>query len=165
MYVDSGPILYLGNNSGSQALPNVTFCPVGFAAGAGITTSTTGSTNITITNSYASCHSDYRLKTCIQEYYDAYQYIRDTSAYKYVLIDDEDSIEHTGLIAHELQEAGYTEAVSGEKDAVDDEGNPIYQTVNYASMVPTLWSALHQAIVKIENLEDRVKKLELQSNT
>jgi hypothetical protein len=56
------------------------------------------------------------------------------------------------LVAHEAQEvAPY--AVTGEKDAVDDDGNPKYQQIDVSSFVPLL-------IAEIQSLRARVKALE-----
>jgi len=56
------------------------------------------------------------------------------------------------LIAHEAQEvAPY--AVSGEKDAVDKDGNPVYQQIDTSSLVPLL-------IAEIQSLRQRVAELE-----
>ena len=56
------------------------------------------------------------------------------------------------FVAHELQRiAPY--AVTGRKDQIDGNKNPIYQTVDYASLVPLLWAALREANYRIEALE------------
>ena len=64
-----------------------------------------------------------------------------------------------GFLAHEAQ-AVVPEAVTGTKDAVDDEGNPVYQGIDQSKLVPLLTSALQEAITKIEALEARVATLE-----
>lgn len=57
-----------------------------------------------------------------------------------------------GFIAHELQEiAPY--AVTGEKDAVDDNGDAIHQTVDLTRIIPDLVAALRHALGRIEALE------------
>lgn len=57
-----------------------------------------------------------------------------------------------GFIAHELQ-AVVPEAVTGEKDAVDAEGNPEYQGVDAAKLVPYLVSAVQELKARVEALE------------
>ena len=42
-----------------------------------------------------------------------------------------------------------------DKDATDENGEPIYQTVDQAGMVPILWAALQDALKRIEELEAR----------
>ena len=52
------------------------------------------------------------------------------------------------------------EAISGEKDAVDEKGKPIYQGIDQSKIVPLLTAALQEAVTKIETLEAKVKALE-----
>jgi hypothetical protein len=63
-----------------------------------------------------------------------------------------------GFIAHELADV-VPNSVSGEKDAVDDNDEPIYQGVDPAKIVPLLTAALQEAVRKIETLETRVTQL------
>ena len=64
-----------------------------------------------------------------------------------------------GFIAHEAQEV-VPEAVTGTKDAVDEDGNPEYQGIDQSKLVPLLTKALQEAVTKIEALEARVTALE-----
>lgn len=65
------------------------------------------------------------------------------------------------FVAHETQEvAPY--AVTGEKDAVDQDGNPKYQQMDHSALVPLLTAALQEALQKIEALEARITALEAQ---
>ena len=64
-----------------------------------------------------------------------------------------------GFLAHEAQ-AVVPEAVTGEKDAVDAEGNPEYQGIDQAKLVPLLTAALQEALAKIDDLTARVVALE-----
>jgi hypothetical protein len=48
----------------------------------------------------------------------------------------------------------------GEKDAVDEENNPVYQEVGFSSLIPTTVAALKHALLKIEELEQRLDALE-----
>ena len=66
-----------------------------------------------------------------------------------------------GFLAHEVQEV-VPQAVNGEKDAVDQEGNDLYQSMDASKMVPLLTAALQEAIAKIESLEARIQVLENQ---
>jgi hypothetical protein len=61
-----------------------------------------------------------------------------------------------GFIAHELQEH-FPDAVSGEKDAVDDEGKPIYQGVDTSFLVATLTAAIQELTARVKELEAKVK--------
>jgi hypothetical protein len=71
-----------------------------------------------------------------------------------------------GFIAHELQEV-CPDAVSGEKDAVDADGNPQYQGIDTSFLVATLTAAIQeqQAIIEqqsqaIASLTTRIAALE-----
>jgi hypothetical protein len=52
------------------------------------------------------------------------------------------------------------EAVTGEKDELWPDGNPKYQGIDQAKLVPLLTAALKEAITKIETLETRIQTLE-----
>jgi hypothetical protein len=60
-----------------------------------------------------------------------------------------------GFIAHEAA-AVVPECVTGEKDEVDEDGNPIYQGIDQSKLVPLLTAALQEAVAKIEALEARL---------
>jgi hypothetical protein len=64
-----------------------------------------------------------------------------------------------GFLAHEAQEI-VPEAVTGTKDAVDAEGNPEYQGIDQAKLVPLLTAALQDAIKRIEALEAQLGSAE-----
>jgi hypothetical protein len=69
------------------------------------------------------------------------------------------TVERPMFVAHETQEiAPY--AVTGEKDAVDGDGNPKYQQMDHSALVPLLTAALQEALTKIEALEARITALE-----
>ena len=66
-----------------------------------------------------------------------------------------------GFFAHEVQETAPTSgATIGTKDEVDSDGNPVYQSVDQAKLIPLLTAALQEAISKIETLETKVAALE-----
>jgi len=61
-----------------------------------------------------------------------------------------------GFLAHEVREKiPHNRLVAVDKDATDENGEPIYQTVDQAGMVPILWAALQDALKRIEELEAR----------
>lgn len=64
-----------------------------------------------------------------------------------------------GFIAHELAEV-IPLAVTGEKDAVDAEGNPKYQGIDTSFLVATLTAAIQEQQALIENLTTRLAALE-----
>jgi hypothetical protein len=67
-----------------------------------------------------------------------------------------------GFIAHELQEV-IPGAVTGEKDAVDAEGNPQYQGIDTSFLVATLTAAIQEQQAIIESLTARIEALENQT--
>jgi hypothetical protein len=70
-----------------------------------------------------------------------------------------DNSESQGFIAHELQEV-VPECVTGEKDAVDAEGNPQYQGIDTSFLVATLTAAIQEQQAIITALTARVEALE-----
>lgn len=58
-----------------------------------------------------------------------------------------------GFIAHWLQEDGAGECVSGEKDAVDADGNPDYQGVDTSFLVATLTAAIQELKAEVDALK------------
>ena len=52
------------------------------------------------------------------------------------------------------------EAISGTKDEVDADKNPVYQEIDQSKLVPLLTAALQEAVAKIEVLETKVAALE-----
>jgi L-threonylcarbamoyladenylate synthase len=64
-----------------------------------------------------------------------------------------------GFIAHELAEV-VPQAVTGEKDAVDAEGKPVYQGIDTSFLVATLTAAIQEQQAIITALTARVEALE-----
>jgi len=64
-----------------------------------------------------------------------------------------------GFIAHELQEV-VPDCVTGEKDAVDADGNPVYQGIDTSFLVATLTAAIQEQQAMIEELKAKVAALE-----
>jgi hypothetical protein len=98
--------------------------------------------------------SDYRLKENIITVPDGITRLQQLKPSRFNFIDNPNRIVD-GFIAHEAQ-AVVPEAITGEKDAVDGDGNPIYQGIDQSKLVPLLTAALQEAIAKIETLEQRL---------
>ena len=98
--------------------------------------------------------SDYRLKENVVSLTGAVNRLLQLQVRQFNFIDDPDKIVD-GFIAHEAQEV-VPECVTGEKDAVDADGNPVYQGIDQSKLVPLLTAALQEAIAKIETLEARL---------
>jgi Chaperone of endosialidase len=102
--------------------------------------------------------SDYRLKENIVEISDGIERLKQLKPSKFNFIEYPDKTVD-GFIAHEVHDI-IPEAVSGEKDAVNSDGKPIYQGIDQSKIVPLLTAALKEAIAKIETLEAKVTALE-----
>lgn len=109
------------------------------------------------TTSYGTT-SDYRLKENVAAVTDGISRLQQLKPSRFNFIADPDKTVD-GFIAHEVQ-AVVPEAVIGEKDAVNDDGNPIYQGIDQSKLVPLLTAALQEAIGEIESLKARVDALE-----
>jgi len=64
-----------------------------------------------------------------------------------------------GFIAHELQEV-VPDCVSGDKDALDADGNPAYQGIDVSFLVATLTAAIQEQQALITSLTARIAALE-----
>jgi hypothetical protein len=98
--------------------------------------------------------SDYRLKENVVPLTGAIDRLQQIPVYRFNFIADPDTVVD-GFIAHEAQEV-VPECVTGEKDAVDEDGNPVYQGIDQSKLVPLLTAALQEALAKIETLEARL---------
>jgi hypothetical protein len=98
--------------------------------------------------------SDYRLKENVVPLTGAADRLSKLQVHRFNFIADPDTTVD-GFLAHEAQ-AVVPEAITGEKDEVDADGNPIYQGIDQSKLVPLLTAALQEAIAKIETLEGMV---------
>ena len=96
--------------------------------------------------------SDYRLKENIRDYTGGLDKILATKVRIFNEIEDEDKNDIVGFVAHEFSEI-FPDFVSGEKDAIDLEGNPIYQKLSHSNMVPYLVSAIQELSKRLDELE------------
>ncbi len=104
--------------------------------------------------------SDYRLKENIVTDWDATTRLKQLKPTRFSWKKESKSEADTdGFLAHEVSSI-VPQAVRGEKDAVDADGNPDYQGVDQSKLVPLLTKALQEAIAKIETLEAKVTALE-----
>ena len=101
--------------------------------------------------------SDYRLKENIQPMQNALGVVTQLKPVTYKW--KADGSDGQGFIAHELQ-AVVPDCVTGEKNAVDAEGNPQYQGIDTSFLVATLTAALQEAHGLIKDLQVRVNALE-----
>ena len=102
--------------------------------------------------------SDYRLKENVVTDFDATSRLKQLKPSRFNFKVDKDKTVD-GFLAHEVSSI-VPEAVRGEKDAVDEDGNPEYQGIDQSKLVPLLTKALQEAVAKIEILEAKVTALE-----
>ena len=101
--------------------------------------------------------SDYRLKEDVQPMTGALAKVATLKpvTYKWKI----DGSDGQGFIAHELQ-AVVPDCVTGGKDAVDADGNPVYQGIDTSFLVATLTAAIQEQQALIQSLTQRIAALE-----
>ena len=102
--------------------------------------------------------SDYRLKENVIEMTNALDRVSQLKPSRFNFIADADKTVD-GFLAHEVQEI-VPEAISGEKDAVDEEGNPEYQGIDQSKLVPLLVGAIQELKTDNDTLKARIETLE-----
>jgi hypothetical protein len=122
-----------------------------------IFTNTNGSVGSISTSGSATAYntsSDYRLKENVVPLTGAADRLNQLQVHRFNFIADPDTTVD-GFIAHEAQTV-VPECVTGTKDEVGDDGNPVYQGIDQSKLVPLLTAALQEALQKIETLEQRL---------
>jgi len=111
----------------------------------------TGTTTVAYTTS-----SDYRLKENIAPMTGALTAVLQLKPCTYTW--KEDGKVGQGFIAHELQEV-CPDCVSGNKDAIDEHGNPEYQGIDTSFLVATLTAALQETKALIDTQAETINAL------
>ena len=101
--------------------------------------------------------SDYRLKENAVSISDGITRLKTLKPYRFNFIAEPDKTVD-GFFAHEV--TAVPEAISGTKDEVDSDNEPVYQGIDQSKLVPLLTAALQEAVAKIEVLETKVAALE-----
>lgn len=101
--------------------------------------------------------SDYRLKENIKPMSGALSKLAQIKPVTFTW--KADGSDGQGFIAHELQSV-VPECVTGEKDAVDQNGKPKYQGVDTSFLVATLTAAIQELSAKLDAAEARIAALE-----
>jgi hypothetical protein len=101
--------------------------------------------------------SDYRLKENIAPMTSALSKVAQLKPCTYTW--KVDGSAGQGFIAHELAEV-VPQCVTGEKDAVDVEGEPIYQGVDTSFLVATLTAAIQELKAELDEAKARIAALE-----
>ena len=110
-----------------------------------------GSINTSGSSTVYNTSSDYRLKENVSYDFDATTRIKQLKPARFNFIADADTTVD-GFIAHEVSSV-VPEAISGEKDAVDDDGNPKYQGIDQSKLVPLLVKTIQELEARITTLE------------
>jgi hypothetical protein len=96
--------------------------------------------------------SDYRLKENIRDYTESLDKLLATKVRVFNEVEDADHNDVIGFVAHEFAEV-FPNMVNGEKDAVDIEGNPIYQKLSYSNLIPHLVGAIQALHKEVQTLK------------
>jgi len=110
--------------------------------------------SITLTDSATAYNttSDYRSKENVVEMTGSVDRVKQLKPSRFNFISEPDSKIVDGFLAHEVSSV-VPEAIHGEKDAVDEQGNPIYQGIDQSKIVPLLVGAIKELTARIEALE------------
>ena len=101
--------------------------------------------------------SDYRLKENVVAISDGITRLKTLKPSRFNFkVDTGTTVD--GFLAHEV--TAVPEAITGTKDEVDSDNNPIFQGIDQSKLVPLLTAALQEAIARIETLETKVAALE-----
>ena len=95
--------------------------------------------------------SDHRLKENVVTMSNATDRLKQLQPKRFNFILNPD-ITVDGFLAHEVQSV-VPEAISGTKDEVDSDNNPIYQGIDQSKLVPLLVAAVKELTARVETLE------------
>jgi hypothetical protein len=96
--------------------------------------------------------SDYRLKENVVDLTSATDRLKQLSPKRFNFIADADTTVD-GFLAHEVQSV-VPEAITGTKDEVNANGNPVYQGIDQSKLVPLLVATIKELEARIEALEN-----------
>ena len=114
--------------------------------------SNVGSINTNTTSTAFNTSSDYRLKENIDYGFDATTRLKQLKPARFNFISDDTNTLVDGFIAHEVSSI-VPEAITGEKDAVNEDGDIKPQGIDQSKLVPLL-------VKTIQELEARITALE-----
>jgi len=117
-----------------------------------------GRIDVTASSTSYVTSSDYRLKENVADLTGAADRVQQLAPKRFNFIVDADTTVD-GFLAHEVQSV-VPEAITGTHNEVDADGNPVYQGIDQAKLVPLLTAALQEALTKIDALETRIVALE-----
>ena len=124
-----------------------------YAGQFGISGIVKGSIYVTASGTAYNTTSDYRVKENVTPIDNALTRINSLNPVRFNFI-EEPSITVDGFLAHEVTPV-VPEAVTGEKDAIDENGNPVYQGIDQSKLVPLLVAAIKELSARIAILESK----------
>ena len=119
-------------------------------------TADVGSIDVSSSSTSYNTSSDYRLKENVVAISDGITRLKTLKPSRFNFKVDKDTTVD-GFLAHEV--TAVPEAITGTKDEVDENNEPVYQGIDQSKLVPLLTAALQEAITKIETLETEVAAL------
>jgi len=140
--------IYLGRGASSGGFSHLVFVNSNGVVGS-VNTSGTSTSYVT--------SSDYRLKENITEITDGISRVKQLNPSRFNFISDPDKIVD-GFIAHEVSDV-VPEAITGEKDAVNEDGSINPQGIDQSKLVPLLTAALQESIALIESQQSQIDAL------
>lgn len=173
--IDSSGSLCVGGSGNFGARVNITFDPAStngllFAVSSGTFTNkyiyfqnsggsqigSVSSNNASVTYNTT---SDYRIKTNIQPISGALAKVTQLKPVTYDWKPEFAEGNSQGFIAHELAEV-VPDCVTGQKDAIDADGKPVYQGIDTSFLVATLTAAIQEQQATITALTARIVAIE-----
>jgi hypothetical protein len=115
-------------------------------------TTNVGSISVTTTATAYNTSSDYRLKTVESALASSGAFIDALKPYQGIW--NVDGSAFVGFLAHEVQEIS-PKSVLGKKDEIDEDGNPIYQSMDYGSA-----EIIANIVAELQSLRERLAILE-----
>ena len=119
--------------------------------------STVGKINTTSTTTSLVSSSDYRLKENISTITDGIARVLQLNPSRFNFIVDPDNTVD-GFIAHEVSDI-VPQAVSGDKDAVNEDGSIDPQGIDQSKLIPLITAALQESISLIESQQSQINAL------
>ena len=115
--------------------------------------STVGTIRINASDTAYNTSSDYRLKENVDYTWDATTKLKQLKPARFNWIADDTNALLEGFLAHEVSSI-VPQAVAGDKDGVDKDGNPEYQGIDQSKLVPLMVKTIQELEARIKTLED-----------
>ena len=119
-----------------------------------------GAISVSATNTTYATTSDYRLKENVISISDGLNAIEELNPVYFSFINSAEPTQ-AGFIAHEFKTI-IPQGVVGEKDEVDESGNPIYQSLDASYAAPFLVAAVQELSQRLSQAEAAIAMLEAQ---